>query len=80
MIVILDLLGVKGVYVMVIIYYFELKVYGYNWVGIINVSMEFDVDILSLIYCLLIGVFGWSNVFEILKCFGLDNSIIEVVK
>lgn len=43
---------------MVIMYYFELKVYGYNWVNMINVSMEFDVDILSLMYCLLIGVFG----------------------
>lgn len=65
---------------MVIMYYFELKVYGYNWVNMINVSMEFDVDILSLMYCLLIGVFGWSNVFEIFSWLGFDIDVINEVK
>lgn len=63
-----------------IIYYFELKVYGYNCEGVVNVSVEFDIEILSFIYKLLIGVLGWSNVFEILKCLGLSVEVIECVK
>lgn len=78
-IVIFDVSYVKGVSVVVMIYYLELKVYGYNCVYVINVFVEFNVEIFSLIYKLLIGVFGWSNVFDILCCLGLsENIIIEV--
>lgn len=55
---ILDYVCCLGFLVMVIIYYFELKVYSYNCEGVMNVSVEFDVDILSLIYKLLMGVLG----------------------
>lgn len=47
------------------IYYLEFKVYGFNWFDMINVSMEFDEEIFKLMYWLLVGIFGWSNVFDI---------------
>ncbi|MGW7906224.1 endonuclease MutS2 [Staphylococcus pseudoxylosus] len=77
---ILDYVHDIGSLVMATTHYPELKAYSYNRDGVMNASVEFDVNTLSPTYKFLMGVPGRSNAFDISKKLGLNIQVIQKAK
>ena len=74
---ILDYVVERGICMFVATHYPELKAYAHATPGVVNASVEFDMETLRPTYHLSIGLPGRSNALAIAKRLGLGDGIVE---
>mgnify|MGYP003966694937 FL=1 len=67
----------SGIPTLVATHYPELKSYAHATPGVVNASVEFDMDTLSPTYHLMVGLPGRSNALAIAQRLGLQKEIVE---
>ena len=77
---ILSSLLAQGITTFVATHYPELKTFAHTTPGVVNASLEFDVQTLRPTYRLTIGLPGRSNALAIAQRLGLPQEIIEAAK
>lgn len=77
---IIDAIHRSGCEMIATTHYPELKAFAYNRPGIINASMEFDVETLRPTYRLLLGIPGQSNALNIASRLGMPEQIVQQAK
>jgi DNA mismatch repair protein MutS2 len=77
---ILDHLVQAGITTLVATHYPELKTYAHSKPGVINASVEFDIESLRPTYHLTIGLPGRSNALAIAQRLGLQSEIVEAAR
>jgi DNA mismatch repair protein MutS2 len=77
---ILDHLVRRGISTLVATHYSELKAYAYGTPGVVNASVEFDLETLSPTYHLMVGLPGRSNALSIAERLGLRKDVIELAR
>ena len=77
---ILNFLVEKGVPTLVATHYPELKAYANATPGVVNASMEFDIESLRPTYRLTVGLPGRSNALAIATRLGLRAEIVEAAR
>jgi len=70
----------RGVTTLVATHYPELKTFAHGTPGVVNASLEFDVQTLRPTYRLTIGLPGRSNALLIAQRLGLDQQIIAAAR
>jgi DNA mismatch repair protein MutS2 len=70
----------RGVTTFVATHYPELKTFAHSTEGVVNASLEFDVQTLRPTYRLTIGLPGRSNALLIAQRLGLDQQIISAAR
>ncbi len=76
-IALLENLRDRGITTFATTHYSDLKLYAHNTPGVVNASMEFDVETLSPTYELSIGLPGRSNALTIARRLGLNPTIVD---
>lgn len=70
----------RGVTTFVATHYAELKAFAHQMPGLVNASVEFDLDTLAPTYRLTIGLPGRSNAFAIASRLGLPREIVGAAR
>ena len=70
----------RGITTFVATHYPELKTFAHSTAGVVNASLEFDVQTLRPTYRLTIGLPGRSNALAIAQRLGLDPQLVAAAK
>lgn len=76
----LDHLVRRGITTLVATHYSELKAYAHGTPGVVNASVEFDLETLSPTYHLNVGLPGRSNALYIAERLGLSKEVIAAAR